>query len=363
MSARRRGSQRRLRAARRDRIDRDACDAAAAAGRRRRCARSGRRAADHGRAGVNTGQRHFAYSQARLQARLGQSADPADLQRAHAARDLAGFLAVRARHVAAALHGAPGARHGSARTRTAPALRVVGARRRSGALAARAPGSRRSAGCAGCPTCRRCRSSPAADGRPRGHGPIRCWAASWRRARAARGGARRLAVAAAAAALMAPMATSRAAWLGALAPLRPGQPRHASRPGPAIARDVAMCLDATLREAPPGADSANCSRRCRATAAHLPPPSALARSSRRLPGPRRARPARVARRRHASRRRRAGAAHEPALRHRPLVRTAHLARGTRRRARLPGAHTLGRAAGLQPGRIAPAARRPAARAR
>lgn len=35
---------------------------------------------------------HFAYSQARLQARFGQSADPADLQRAHAARDLAGFL-------------------------------------------------------------------------------------------------------------------------------------------------------------------------------------------------------------------------------------------------------------------------------
>jgi hypothetical protein len=35
---------------------------------------------------------HFAYSQARLQARLGQSGDPADLQRAHAARDLAGFI-------------------------------------------------------------------------------------------------------------------------------------------------------------------------------------------------------------------------------------------------------------------------------
>lgn len=35
---------------------------------------------------------HFAYSQARLQARLGQSTDPADLQRVHAARDLAGFI-------------------------------------------------------------------------------------------------------------------------------------------------------------------------------------------------------------------------------------------------------------------------------
>lgn len=35
---------------------------------------------------------HFAYSQARLQARFGQSADPAALQSASAARDLAGFL-------------------------------------------------------------------------------------------------------------------------------------------------------------------------------------------------------------------------------------------------------------------------------
>jgi hypothetical protein len=41
---------------------------------------------------VSAGNGHFAYSQARLQARFGQSADPADLQRAHAARDLAGFL-------------------------------------------------------------------------------------------------------------------------------------------------------------------------------------------------------------------------------------------------------------------------------
>lgn len=48
---------------------------------------------------MSAGSRRFAYSQARLQARLGQSADPADLQRAHAARDLAGFLgAVRATH-------------------------------------------------------------------------------------------------------------------------------------------------------------------------------------------------------------------------------------------------------------------------
>jgi hypothetical protein len=46
---------------------------------------------------VSAGSGHFAYSQARLQARFGQSADPADLQRARAARDLAGFLsAVRA---------------------------------------------------------------------------------------------------------------------------------------------------------------------------------------------------------------------------------------------------------------------------
>jgi hypothetical protein len=41
---------------------------------------------------VSAGSGHFAYSQARLQARLGQSPDPADLQRAHAARDLAGFI-------------------------------------------------------------------------------------------------------------------------------------------------------------------------------------------------------------------------------------------------------------------------------
>ena len=41
---------------------------------------------------MSVGSGHFAYSQARLQARLGQSADPADLQRAHAARDLAAFL-------------------------------------------------------------------------------------------------------------------------------------------------------------------------------------------------------------------------------------------------------------------------------
>jgi hypothetical protein len=42
---------------------------------------------------VNTARTGFAYSQARLQARLGQSSDPADIDRAHAARDLAGFLA------------------------------------------------------------------------------------------------------------------------------------------------------------------------------------------------------------------------------------------------------------------------------
>jgi hypothetical protein len=41
---------------------------------------------------VSAGSGHFAYSQARLQARIGQSADPADLQRAYAARDLAGFI-------------------------------------------------------------------------------------------------------------------------------------------------------------------------------------------------------------------------------------------------------------------------------
>lgn len=41
---------------------------------------------------MNGGSGRFAYSQARLQARLGQSADPADLQRAHAARDLAAFI-------------------------------------------------------------------------------------------------------------------------------------------------------------------------------------------------------------------------------------------------------------------------------
>jgi len=42
---------------------------------------------------VNTGRAGFAYSQARLQARFGQSSDPAEFDRAHAARDLAGFLA------------------------------------------------------------------------------------------------------------------------------------------------------------------------------------------------------------------------------------------------------------------------------
>jgi hypothetical protein len=42
---------------------------------------------------VNAGRTGFAYSQARLQARLGQSSDPAEIERAHAARDLAGFLA------------------------------------------------------------------------------------------------------------------------------------------------------------------------------------------------------------------------------------------------------------------------------
>jgi hypothetical protein len=42
---------------------------------------------------VNSARTGFAYSQARLQARLGQSSDPAEIDRAHAARDLAGFLA------------------------------------------------------------------------------------------------------------------------------------------------------------------------------------------------------------------------------------------------------------------------------
>jgi hypothetical protein len=41
---------------------------------------------------VSGGSSHFAYSQARLQARFGQATDPAALQSAHAARDLAGFL-------------------------------------------------------------------------------------------------------------------------------------------------------------------------------------------------------------------------------------------------------------------------------
>ncbi len=46
---------------------------------------------------MSAGSGHFAYSQARLQARFGQSADPAALQSANASRDLAGFLsAVRA---------------------------------------------------------------------------------------------------------------------------------------------------------------------------------------------------------------------------------------------------------------------------
>ena len=65
----------------------------AVAGRRRRRHRSTGRAAHHGRACVNTGRTGFAYSQARLQARLGQSSDHAEIDRAHAARDLAGFLA------------------------------------------------------------------------------------------------------------------------------------------------------------------------------------------------------------------------------------------------------------------------------
>jgi hypothetical protein len=42
---------------------------------------------------VNTGRTGYAYSQARLQARLGQASDPAAFDRAHAARDLAGFIA------------------------------------------------------------------------------------------------------------------------------------------------------------------------------------------------------------------------------------------------------------------------------
>jgi hypothetical protein len=42
---------------------------------------------------VNAARTGFAYSQARLQARLGQASDHAELERAHAARDLAGFLA------------------------------------------------------------------------------------------------------------------------------------------------------------------------------------------------------------------------------------------------------------------------------
>jgi len=41
---------------------------------------------------VSAGSGHFAYSQARLQARFGQAADPAALQSANAARDLAAFL-------------------------------------------------------------------------------------------------------------------------------------------------------------------------------------------------------------------------------------------------------------------------------
>jgi hypothetical protein len=41
---------------------------------------------------VSSGGGHFAYAQARLQARFGQSADLAALQSAHAARDLAAFL-------------------------------------------------------------------------------------------------------------------------------------------------------------------------------------------------------------------------------------------------------------------------------
>jgi hypothetical protein len=42
---------------------------------------------------VNAARTGFAYSQARLQARLGQASDHAEIDRAHAARDLAGFLA------------------------------------------------------------------------------------------------------------------------------------------------------------------------------------------------------------------------------------------------------------------------------
>jgi hypothetical protein len=42
---------------------------------------------------VNATRTGFAYSQARLQARLGQASDHAEFERAHAARDLAGFLA------------------------------------------------------------------------------------------------------------------------------------------------------------------------------------------------------------------------------------------------------------------------------
>ena len=46
---------------------------------------------------MSAGSGHFAYAQARLQARFGQAADPAALQSANAARDLAGFLgAIRA---------------------------------------------------------------------------------------------------------------------------------------------------------------------------------------------------------------------------------------------------------------------------
>jgi hypothetical protein len=61
---------------------------------------------------VNAGRGTFAYAQARLQARLGMRAAPADLQRARAARDLAALLQLlrstpQGRYVARLAPGAP----------------------------------------------------------------------------------------------------------------------------------------------------------------------------------------------------------------------------------------------------------------
>ncbi|MCK7579768.1 MAG: hypothetical protein MZV65_31440 [Chromatiales bacterium] len=199
----------------------------------------------------------------------------------------------------------------------------------------------RSAGCAGCPTCPRCRSSPRG-GRP----------PAWTRAdpvlgrivalRAARCAVRRWPsrrCSRSAQALEANDGDVAAAWLGHWQALVAASPVATRAPCEPPARDVAS-LDATLREAVRGRQLASCSRRCRCGCLAaifrrhpLSPAAAVAYLGLEALGPARACAVDVLRR----------AVVAPvacmSLRsgHRPLVRAAHLARGTRRGARLPGA--------------------------